>query len=194
MKKLSACGVALLLVGCRLAQEPRTLIVMQPHEGDYLWISPESPRTLGSGGELQIYVDPETHPEAKASFSKFTLGVGGNLPVHRHAKTEEFTYFLSGKGAVVAIDEGGAEKEVPVGPGYVWYNPPGVWHTVKNTGSTPLSMVFSTVPNEKHGLLSHFRRTCAAPGKEGVALSPKELKRLAAKHDLILRPGNAPEH
>ena len=63
----------------------------------------ESKDELGSGGELQIFIDPETHPEATASFAKYTLGVGGALPVHRHDKTEEFAYILSGEGAAVVV-------------------------------------------------------------------------------------------
>lgn len=187
MKALAGLGIVLSIVGCRVVQDSRSVVIMQPHEGTYLWISPESRDKLGAGGELQIYMDPHTHPEAKASFAKFTLGVGGQLPVHRHDRTEEISYFLSGEGVVVVVNEEGAEKEIPVGTGYVWYNPPGVWHTVRNTGPTPLSLVFVTVPNEKTGLLSYFRRVCAGPGEEGLVLSPEELEKLASEHDLILR-------
>ncbi len=181
--------VVLVVVGCRtVPREPRPHI-MQPHEGDYLWVFPESKDELGSGGELQIFVDAHTHPHARASFAKFTLGVGGALPLHRHDKTEEFAYFLSGEGAVVALDHDGKEIEIPVSVGYVWYNPPGVWHAVRNTGSTPLSLVFATVPNEKKGLLTFFRRICAEPGKEGIPLSHEELERIGSEHDVIFRAG-----
>ena len=191
MKELVVLAIAFSITGCRATHGPKSVVVMQPHEGDYLWVSPESTDKLGSGGEIQIYIDAETHPEAGASFAKFTLGVGGKLPVHRHDKTEEFSYFLSGQGAVVIIDAQGAEKEIPVSAGYVWYNPPGVWHSVRNTGSTPLSLVFAVVPNHERGLLSYFRRVCAAPGRQGVSLSPEELAELGAEHDLILRVANA---
>jgi len=70
-------------------------IVMQPEDGDHLWVFAETKDELGSGGELQIYVDPARYPEALASFAKFGLGVRGALPVHRHDKTEEMAYFLS---------------------------------------------------------------------------------------------------
>lgn len=75
MKALAGLGIVLSIVGCRVVQDSRSVVIMQPHEGTYLWISPESQDKLGAGGELQIYVDPETHPEAKASVAKFTLGV-----------------------------------------------------------------------------------------------------------------------
>jgi hypothetical protein len=67
-------------------------------------------------------LDPETHPAASASVAKYTPGVGGALPVHRHDKTEEFAYILSGEGAAVTIGDNGEEVEIPISAGYFWYN------------------------------------------------------------------------
>ena len=188
-------GIVLALAGCHAAlAEPRPVVVMQPHEADRLWSFQESKGELGSGGELQIFIDPETHPQAKASFAKYTLGVGGALPVHRHEKTEEFAYILSGEGAAVVLDDGGREVEVPIGAGVVWYNPPGAWHAVRNKGSTPLSLVFATVPNEEKGLLSFFRLISAKPGDEPIVLPPKEFERMASEHDMILRAPETDAH
>ena len=176
--------------------EPRSTDQLQTHpgqgwgpdEGDRLCVFAESKDELGAGGEFHIYVDPESHPQAKASFARFSLGVGGVLPEHRHDKTEEIAYFISGDG-VVRTMHGGETQEIPVGPGYVWYNPPGVWHAVTNTGEEPLAMVFATIPNEKKGLLSFFRQISAKPGQEPPAiLSPEEFGRIATAHDMILRP------
>ncbi len=187
--KLPTCvWIALLLVGCQSAPaEPRPVVIMQPHEGDHLWSFHESKDELGSGGELQIFIDPETHPEATASFAKYTLGVGGALRMHRHDKTEEFAYILSGQGAAVVVDDDGEEVELPIAAGYAWYNPRGAWHAVRNTGSTPLSLVFTTIPNEKKGLLAFFRRISVEPGREPVVLAPEDLERIASEHDMILR-------
>lgn len=58
-----------------------------------------------------------------------------------------------------------------------------------NTGDEPLAMVFATIPNEKKGLLSFFRGISAKPGEEpATTLSPEEFGRIAAEHDMILRP------
>ena len=188
MRRSTFVWVALLVVGCQSAPTPRRpMVIMQPHEGDHLWSFHESGDELGSGGELQIYIDPETHPDASASFAKYTLGVGGALPVHRHDRTEEFAYILSGEGAAVAVDEAGEEVEIPISAGYVWYNPPGAWHAVRNTGSVPFTLIFTTVPNEKKGLLSFFRRISVEPGQDPIVLAPEDMERLAAEHDLILR-------
>jgi len=170
------------------APEARPGKIWAPGEGDHFWVFPESKETLGPGGEFHIYVDPETEPAAKASFARFALGAGGALPEHRHVKTEEFAYFISGEG-IARLYEDGTPRDVSVGPGYVWYNPPGEWHSVANTGDEPLVMVFATVPNEKKGLLSFFRRISVKPGEEPTVLPPEEFGRIAAEHDLILKPG-----
>ena len=126
MKPPVCVWIALLLVGCQSAPtKPRLVVIMPPHEGDHLWSFHESKDELGSGGELQIFIDPQTHPEATASFAKYTPGIDGALPVHRHDKTEEFAYILSGKGAAIVVDDDGAEVEIPITAGSAWYNPRG---------------------------------------------------------------------
>jgi len=159
---LALALTALLALACRDTPHHHDPVIMGPDEGDVYWMAPESADHLGSGGELRIYVDPETHPHATASFAKFTLGAGGALPVHRHDKTEEFATFVSGEGVAVFVDDDGVETEVRVAPGHVWYSLPGRWHAVRNPGAEPLALVFATVPNEKEGLLSVFRRIGAA--------------------------------
>ena len=86
----------------------------------------------------------------------------------------------------VFLDADGVESEVPVATGFVWYNPPGQWHAVRNTGTTPLSLVFATVPNERAGLMSFFRRVGSTPDREGTPISLEELERIGAEHDMIL--------
>ena len=190
MRTLPLLGFLAALVG--RTSHPSTIVIMEPDEGDVLWFGNQEPDALGSGGELRIFVDPETYPEARASFAKYTMGIGHELPIHRHLKTEEFAYIISGDGVAVALDDDGSEHEIPIAAGYVWYNPPGVWHAVRNKGSVPLEMVFTTVPNEKKGLLSYFRKIAAEPGKPGIAISPEAMEQLGREHDLILR--SAPEH
>ena len=60
-------------------QQVRDGQIWSPDGGDHLWVFAESKDNLGPGGEFHIYVDPETHPHARASFAKFSLGVGGAL-------------------------------------------------------------------------------------------------------------------
>ena len=161
--------------------------VMNPEHGKHLWIFPENKDTLGSGGKLQIFMDHESHPHSSASFAKYELGVGGALPEHKHDRTEEIAYFLSGEGVVVTYVNG-KRTETIVKKGHVWYTPPGEYHAFLNTGSEPLELVFAVIPNEKTGLLSFFEKVGTEPGKEATSFTPEEFARIAAEHDLTLKP------
>ena len=92
----------------------------------------------------------------------------------------------------IGVDAAGDEVELPLQAGTVWYNPPGIWHAFRNTGDEPLELVFATVPNEPHGLLSFFRKIGVAPGTAGAPMSAEEFVRLAAEHDMTLRPSPEP--
>jgi len=162
-------------------------IIVPPEDARHFWTFPQSADALGSGGEFHVYVDAHTHPHAGGSFAKFALGPEGALPEHKHEKTEELAYILSGEG-IARIDRDGEPRDMPIRPGYVWYNPPGVWHAVRNTGDAPLVMVFATIPNVDDGLLSFFQRIGVEPGSEPQPLPDEEFERLAAEHDMILRP------
>ncbi len=161
--------------------------IMKPDAGEHLWVFPKNKDTLGSGGKLQIYMDAESHPHASANFAKYELGVGGALPEHKHNKTEEIAYFLSGEGIVVTYEN---EKriETSVKEGYVWYTAPGEWHSFKNTGNEPLKLVFAIIPNDKDGLLSFFKKVGAKSGEDATVFSPGEFGKIATEHDLILKP------
>ena len=162
--------------------------IVTPEDAQQLWLFPESKDKLGSGGLLQIYMDPESHPNASSGFSKYELGVGGALPEHKHNKTEEIAYFLSGTGIVISY-ENDERKETIVKEGYVWYTAPGEWHSFQNTGNEPLKLVFATVPNAKHGLLDFFKKVGVEPGTEpSNTLSAEEFAKLASDNDMILKP------
>lgn len=163
----------------------RNVVVWEPGDGDRLWVFPLSRDELGSGGDFHIYVDPVTHPDATASFARFALGAGGDLAEHRHEKSEEFAYLISGQGAVKRRARGELE-EVPLRAGSAWYIPPGAWHSVKNTGPDPLVMVFATVPNLETGLLSFFRKIGTRPGNEPARITREEIARIGANHDFVL--------
>lgn len=161
--------------------------IMEPNAGEHLWVFPKNKDTLGSGGKLQIFMDAESHPHASASFAKYELGVGGALPEHKHNKTEEIAYFLSGEGIVITY-ENEQRVETPVKEGYVWYTAPGEYHSFKNTGNEPLKLIFVIIPNDKDGLLSFFKKVGAEPGKEAKVFSPEEFGKIADEHDLVLKP------
>jgi mannose-6-phosphate isomerase-like protein (cupin superfamily) len=169
----------------------RNVVVWQPGDGDRLWVFPTARDDLGTGGEFHIYTDPATQPEAAASFARFGLGAGGDLAEHRHERSEEFGYLISGEGALKRR-EGDVLVELPIRPGTTWYVPPGAWHALRNTATVPLVMVFATVPNLETGLLSFFRRIGTLPGDPPKALSKEEVAAIGVRHDFLLRGAVVP--
>lgn len=161
--------------------------IMEPNAGEHVWVFPKNKDTLGSGGKLQVFMDAKSHPHASASFAKYELGVGGALPEHKHNKTEEIAYFLSGEGVVITY-KNDKRIETQVKEGYVWYTAPGEYHSFKNTGNEPLKLIFTVIPNDKDGLISFFKKVGAEPGKEATTFSPEEFGKIASEHDLILKP------
>ncbi len=189
---LAACSDSEVISQKLSAGQANRSAVFTSEDSDRLWLFPESAEKLGSGGELHIFMDPERHPHASVSFAKFSLGPGGDLPVHRHDKTEEVGYFIEGEGMVILFPDG-QKEEIPVRPGQVVYIAPGEWHALRNTGEDAFALVFATVPNEEMGLLSFFRRIGSHPGEASKSISDEEFSRLAREHDMILKGSDSEE-
>ena len=66
---------------------------------------------------------------------------GGVVPEHKHDAEEEVNYFFTGRGKFVA--EG---KEVPLEPGVCIYTPPGVAHSIVNTGDEVIRFMWIFSP------------------------------------------------
>ncbi len=67
--------------------------------------------------------------------------VGSQIPEHAHEGTEEGMYIVSGKGRLIT-----AEGEQDLVPGMAIYMPPGVRHSIVNTGDEPLKLVWVYCP------------------------------------------------
>jgi mannose-6-phosphate isomerase-like protein (cupin superfamily) len=83
----------------------------------------------------------DTHPHL--SFMLVRVAVGGVIPRHVHEIETETAYFVSGRGELrLGVDEGGNANEVVVmESGKGASIPPGLYHSVQNTGDTPLEIL-----------------------------------------------------
>lgn len=70
---------------------------------------------------------------------------GATTEAHRHLKTEEIYYILSGEGRMRLEDEW-----QPVGPGDAIAIPPGALHQITNTGAGPLVFLCCCAPGYEH--------------------------------------------
>ncbi|MFM8414913.1 MAG: cupin domain-containing protein [Planctomycetota bacterium] len=79
------------------------------------------------------------------SLAEARLGPGCATTPHHHAVTEEIYYILSGTADMTLGDE-----TRPVGPGDAIAIPPGVRHTIRNTGPDELVFLCTCAPGYEH--------------------------------------------
>ncbi len=79
------------------------------------------------------------------SMGQNVTAVGSQIPEHMHEISEEGMYIVSGQGRLIT-DEG----EQELGPGMAIYMPPGVKHSIINTGNEELKLVWVYCPPLPH--------------------------------------------
>ena len=79
------------------------------------------------------------------SLAEARLPPGKSTTPHHHPKTEEIYYILSGSGQMRIGNE-----EETVGPGDAIAIPPGLVHTITNTGSETLKFLCCCAPPYEH--------------------------------------------
>ena len=173
------CGISrrewLLASACtvlRVRQQQWGGVVLQEDEGE----------ALVSGrrrAPMRIKVDSARAPGVTMSMVMSEVAPGAAIPVHRHTHEDELIFIHAGQGVVTL-----GEHETPVAPGAMLYGPRGLWHGVKNTGSTTLiwCAIFSPA-----GFEQYFKEVGTAPGSSAAPPSPAQLAAAANKYGLVFR-------
>jgi quercetin dioxygenase-like cupin family protein len=84
--------------------------------------------------------------EINVGVTGFSMGqnvtdVGSRIPEHAHEDAEEGMYLVSGQGRLIT-----EEGEQDLRPGMAIYMPPGVKHSIVNTGDEPMRLVWVYSP------------------------------------------------
>jgi mannose-6-phosphate isomerase-like protein (cupin superfamily) len=79
------------------------------------------------------------------SLAEARLAPGQTTTAHYHRRAEEIYYILQGEGRMTL-----AEETRSVGPGDAIAIPPGMVHTITNTGSAPLVFLCCCAPAYEH--------------------------------------------
>ena len=103
------------------------------------------PFTTVDGSMIRELMAHRNSAIRQQSLAEARLGVGCATTPHHHAVTEEIYYILSGTAAMTLDDE-----TRPVGPGDAIAIPPGIRHTIRNTGSTELVFLCTCAPGYEH--------------------------------------------
>lgn len=102
------------------------------------------------------------------------IAPGLAIPGHRHPTADEIVFVHRGSGVAQV-----GEKEAAFTEGATIYIPRGVRVSIRNTGTTPLSVVFIF---SKPGFEDFMRDNSVLKGQPVVALSESELARIREKH------------
>ncbi len=89
----------------------------------------------------KILISEHTTGATRISMGVNTTEVGSCIPLHGHEDEEEAMFIIQGEGKLVMGD-----KEYPLTAGSAIYSPPGVKHTIINTGDVPLKLVWAYAP------------------------------------------------
>ena len=91
------------------------------------------PFTTADGSTIRELLAHRNSSIRKQSLAEARLAPGQATTPHHHAVTEEIYYILSGSAAMTL-----GEDTRPVGPGDAIAIPPGLRHTIRNTGAQEL--------------------------------------------------------
>ena len=93
------------------------------------------------GSEIRPLIDRTTSAIERCSLAEEVLPAGAAVGRHHHLETEEIYYILHGTGRMTV---GSDVREV--GAGDAIFIPRGHTHTLKNTGSTPMTILLVCGP------------------------------------------------
>jgi len=103
------------------------------------------PFTTVDGSTIRELMAHRNSGIRQQSLAEARLAAGCATTPHHHAVTEEIYYILSGTAAMTLGDE-----TRPVGPGDAIAIPPGMRHTILNTGSSELVFLCTCAPGYEH--------------------------------------------
>ena len=103
------------------------------------------PFTTVDGSTIRELMAHRNSAIRQQSLAEARLGVGCATTPHHHAVTEEIYYILAGTAAMTLGDE-----TRPVGPGDAIAIPPGLRHTIRNTGTAELVFLCTCAPGYEH--------------------------------------------
>jgi len=103
------------------------------------------PFTTVDGSTIRELMAHRNSAIRNQSLAEARLAPGAATTPHHHKVTEEIYYILSGTAAMTL---GGETR--PVGPGDAIAIPPGLRHTITNTGSEELVFLCTCAPGYEH--------------------------------------------
>lgn len=103
------------------------------------------PFTTADGSTIRELLAHRNSSIRNQSLAEARLAIGQATTPHHHAVTEEIYYILTGSATMTLGDE-----MQRVGPGDAIAIPPGLRHTIENTGNEELVFLCTCAPGYEH--------------------------------------------
>ncbi len=104
-----------------------------------------TPYITKDGSKIRELMHPAVHGNTAQSLAEATISAGKRTLLHRHHKTEEIYYVISGRGRMTLGDD-----LFPLKTGDTVCIPPGTPHRVEATAPTPLRLLCCCSPAYAH--------------------------------------------
>jgi oxalate decarboxylase len=98
------------------------------------------PTKFARGGEVKI-IDSKIFPVTQISAAIVTLKPGGLRELHWHPNSDEWQYYITGKGRMTVFAAGATARTMDFEEGDVGYVPISNPHYIENTGDTDLEFL-----------------------------------------------------
>jgi mannose-6-phosphate isomerase-like protein (cupin superfamily) len=103
------------------------------------------PFTTVDGSTIRELLAHRNSSIRQQSLAEARLAPGAATTPHHHGVTEEIYYILAGTAAMTL-----GQETRPVGPGDAIAIPPGIRHTIRNTGPEELVFLCTCAPGYEH--------------------------------------------
>ena len=123
---------------------------------------------------VTIKVDSEATPGVRMSMIEEDIPPNAEIRVHLHQNEDEIIVIRMGSGIATL-----GEKEVAVRTGATIYVPRGVWHGLRNNGTSPLGMSATYSPP---GFEQAFKQRLLRPNR-----TPAEIEADRKKYGIVYR-------
>lgn len=146
------------------------------------------PSKVSKGGEVKI-VDRKNFPATDIASAIVTLKPGGLRELHWHPNSDEWQYYVKGKGRMTVFAAGGLARTMDFEGGDVGYIDISMPHYIENTGDEDLTFieVFTTPFYEDISLAEWLAHTPSRLVEEHIQVSEDFLAKIQQK-EMVITP------
>ncbi len=105
-----------------------------------------TPYVTKDGSTIRELMHPDVHGNVNQSLAEAVVPIRGKTILHTHGKSEEIYHFTEGIGVMTL-----GKEQFDVIAGDTVSIPPGIPHSITNTGNVPLRVLCCCSPAYSHG-------------------------------------------